>query len=581
MEALSLLVWLPVVAAALVVLPLGVRWQYVLGAFIVALLSLESVTLFLSHSGSSVMLSSLQTQLLIALDVLLLVYFFMSGFRQKARAVYLLAALQLILYLWVESILPHAHTAPIVMDRLSHWMFLIINPIGGVIILYAVRYLQDEAMTDARKRLFLSYLYLFLGVMNLLVMSNDLMLFFFLFEMTTLASYLLIGFRGDETARSNALRALWMNQIGGVAILLGVAASVLSGGGSTFDTLSPAWLFPVGLLAVAAFVKGAFIPFDRWLLGAMVAPTPVSAILHSATMVKVAPFLVIKLVPLMTGSVLADGIALVGALVFVAAAYLALSKHIIKEILGLSTIAMLGLMVSLAALGTALSVEIALWLIVIHAAAKALLFLSAGVLEKRLHIKEVEGMSGLINRSGWLGAMFLFGFAALTLPPFGGLLIKLMGMEILTSLMPGDPWLVINLAALAIGSVLLTLLYFKVASAMLSWDGDHVHPAVAMGGAYGWGIMTLGVVSLVVMILALLSFGALWGLVLPLVIVLLLPLGKRWMQGFDRAREYHCGEQSDFVAAPAFFAVPWQIRVRLDVAFVLLFILVVIAGGAV
>jgi len=411
-------------------------------------------------------------------------------------------------------------------------------------------------------------------------MADDLMLFFFLFEMTTLASFLLIGFRGDETARANAFRALWMNQMGGVLILLGILASLDSGGGAAFSGLAASgWLLPVALLAVAAFVKGAFVPFDRWLLGAMVAPTPVSAILHSATMVKIAPFVILKLSPLLTATLLGEVVALVGALVFVAASYLALSREIIKEVLGFSTIAMLGLMVSLAALGTPEAVEIAMVLMVVHAVGKALLFLSAGVAEKRFHVKEVPAMAGLVQRSPLAGGMFLFGFAAMTLPPFGGMLVKLMSMELLASMASASPELLINFLALAVGSVLLTLLYFKMASAILSWDSDTVLPREAIGAGYAWGIITLGALSLLLMAGIVLYLGNVWALVVPLGILMLMPLGLRWAARFDRAREYHCGEQSGFVSAPAFFGLSSVLRLRMDIAFILLFIVVAGIGA--
>jgi ech hydrogenase subunit A len=218
--------------------------------------------------------------------------------------------------------------------------------------------------------------------MNLIVIANSILLFFFLFEMTTLASYLLIAFRNDEVSRANALQALWMNQIGGVVILLGALVAIIGFKTVMFDTLLQSSggmvLFSIALLSMAALIKGASIPFEGWLLGAMVAPTPVSAMLHSATMVKIAPYLILKLAPALAVSMVGSLISIIGALVFVAASYLALSRSVLKEILGYSTVALLGLMMALAAIGTEESIALAMALMLFHALSKALLFSRQG-----------------------------------------------------------------------------------------------------------------------------------------------------------------------------------------------------------
>lgn len=221
--------------------------------------------------------------------------------------------------------------------------------------------------------------------MNFLVSTDNIEIFFLLFELTTLCSYILIGYRKDAVATQNALRALWMNQIGGVAILSALLLALVSYKTFSFELLianiDATYLFPIVFLLIAAFVKGAAIPFEKWLLGAMVAPTPVSAILHSATMVKIAPFMVLKLSPAMS-VFLSEAVMLFGTFVFFAASLLALSKNYFKEILGLSTIALLSFMMALAALGTQEAILAASILMVFHALSKALLFLQLGILEK-------------------------------------------------------------------------------------------------------------------------------------------------------------------------------------------------------
>lgn len=164
------------------------------------------------------------------------------------------------------------------------------------------------------------------------------------------------------------------------AVLLGVlfalsSEGTLSLGALIASPLGPV-LFALSLLAAAAFVKGAAIPFDRWLLGAMVAPTPVSAMLHSATMVKIAPFLILKLSPAIAGTLTGALVGLTGVAVFAAAGFLALSRDAFKEILGYSTIALLGLMSGLAALGGD-AAKVAMLLMLFHALSKALLIFAA------------------------------------------------------------------------------------------------------------------------------------------------------------------------------------------------------------
>jgi ech hydrogenase subunit A len=186
---------------------------------------------------------------------------------------------------------------------------------------------------------------------------------------------------------------------------------------------------------MAALVKGASLPFEGWLLGAMVAPTPVSAMLHSATMVKIAPYLILKLSPALALSVVGGIISVIGALVFVSASYLALSRSMFKEVLGYSTVALLGLMMALAAVGTSESIALAMALMLFHALSKALLFLSAGALERLHHAKEIGDMKGMVERSPKTVGFILFGFMSLTLPPFGLFMGKMFAIESVASLL--------------------------------------------------------------------------------------------------------------------------------------------------
>jgi ech hydrogenase subunit A len=562
------------------------RLGYLLAALLLAGNGGAAFILYISPEVLTFYLSDITEIFIIVADVVLLLYFAYQGVKFKARTVTVLAVVQLLLFGWAESILTLSSTAPVIVDELSKFMFVIINIVGGIIVLYAVKYMSYEPASAFRKRLFIAYLMLFLSVMNAIVVANSLLLFFFLFEMTTLASYLLIAFRNDETSRDNALRALWMNQVGGVVILLGTLVSI-----NGFDTVmfsdllareGGLLLLGIALVSMAALVKGASLPFDGWLLGAMVAPTPVSAMLHSATMVKIAPYLMLKLAPALGATLLGGLLSLIGALVFVAASYLALSRSPLKEILGYSTIALLGLMMSLAAIGTEESMTLAMILIFFHALSKALLFLNAGVLEKQHHVKDIEAMKGLVHRAPKSVGYMMFGFISLTLPPFGLFLGKLFAIISVASLLQERPWLVIVLLGIVVGSTLLVLLYFKVASALLSRPSDIVKAeAETVPPGFGVPLMLLTVLTLlsavgfiVVQNDALLSLFA-----LPLLFVALLPWLVRLMERFDRVAPYHCAEKGVFDAALVYFEPSAKMKIAIYWGFGILFAAVA-AGGA-
>lgn len=376
--------------------------------------------------------------------------------------------------------------------------------------------------------------------------------FFLLFELTTLASYLLIAFRQDELSRANALKALWMNQIGGVFILLAIIAGNSSGVGPYFsEVISSVALFSAALIALAALVKGAQIPFDGWLLGAMVAPTPVSAILHSATMVKIAPFVVLKLSPLLANTIVGSLLIVFGSLVFVVGGIYGLSRDKFKEILGYSTISLLGLMIAVAAGVGDGDPGLIYALIFFHALSKALLFLLAGILEKNHHIKNVSQMDGLLYKAPFSVTMVILGFATITLPPFGLFFGKLFSIEMAAMNLAKSPAYLVLLIALAIGSALLVLLYFKVSSMLFTKRAD-----VESYGVESWfnfGFFSPIVFSLILFFsfIFLVDFGFnvsmpyIW-LALMMIIIAPLWLKLSSFKGIDRVGEYNCGEVPRF-----------------------------------
>lgn len=237
-----------------------------------------------------------------------------------------------------------------------------------------------------------------------------------------------------------------------ISLIIGVHTYDTLYFGQLLSSANGLFLLPVTLLIIAAFIKGASLPFDKWLLGAMVAPTPVSAILHSATMVKIAPYLILKIAPAFS-PLLASLVVFFGSFVFMGASILALSKDFFKEILGLSTIAFLALMMAISAIGNEEAVNIALVLIVFHALSKALLFLQAGVLEKVFHLKYLQDINHLYAKSKVTVFFIIIGFASLTLPPFGAFIGKLSSIEMIASMIKESPLYLFSLLFILMGSV--------------------------------------------------------------------------------------------------------------------------------
>ncbi|NCD25133.1 MAG: NADH-quinone oxidoreductase subunit L, partial [Deltaproteobacteria bacterium] len=187
--------------------------------------------------------------------------------------------------------------------------------------------------------------------------------------------------------------------------------------------------------------------FQSWLCGAMVAPTPVSALLHSSTMVKAGVYLVIRLAPAYTGTAFSNYVALFGAFTFLATAVLALSQSNGKKILAYSTISNLGMIVACAGINTPAAMSAAILLIVFHAISKGLMFLCVGTIEQKIGSRDIEDMRGLITVMPKTALIAVVGIVTMFLPPFGALLSKWMAVEAAVAL----PLVVIMLA---VGSAL-------------------------------------------------------------------------------------------------------------------------------
>ncbi len=400
---------------------------------------------------------------IILFDIAILVYFLWVGWLRKSLLVSILAVVQFVLLMIVIYMAPQSITPNIFVDKLTAMMYLLVAIVGVPIAIFSTKYMDYG---EQNKHKFVAIVVGFLGVMNFTVSVNNIEWFFALFETTTLASFILIGFRKDEESLKNATLALWMNQIGGVAILCALMLMIKDFGVYHFtdllildkETISMA---AFGFLSIAALIKGAQLPFHKWLLGAMVAPTPVSAILHSATMVKIAPFLLLKISPIIHDTLLAKLLILTTGFVFVIAAVFALTEDSFKKILAYSTISLLGLMMLAAAVGTPTAVAVSIMLIVFHGFAKGFLFVEAGILEKVFEVKYIKDMNRLFERAPLILMFIFFGFLNMTFIPFGSFIGKwLMIEEASRFLSTGSSVLLI--ALVSIGGVFLSVLYIKV-----------------------------------------------------------------------------------------------------------------------
>jgi len=288
------------------------------------------------------------------------------------------------------------------MDGLA-WLFaLLIGGIGMLIVLYAAYYL-DPGDPAAR---FFGFLLLFMGAMLGVVLADNLLLLVVFWELTSLSSFLLIGYWSHRAdARQGARMALTITGAGGLLLLGGVLVlghvvgsfdleTVLASG----DLIRAHPLYPVALLLVlaGAFTKSAQFPFHFWLPHAMAAPTPVSAYLHSATMVKAGVFLLARMYPALGGTDLWFWtVAPVGLATLLVGAYVAIFQHDLKGLLAYSTISHLGLVTLLFGIDTRLAVVAGVFHILNHATFKASLFMAAGIIDHEAGSRDMRKLNGL------------------------------------------------------------------------------------------------------------------------------------------------------------------------------------------
>ena len=349
--------------------------------------------------------------------------------RHRKYPVILLSAGQTLLVAGSGIFHPVQKSTHLRVDGLAMLLCIIAAFVGGFICIYAVGYMkayhEHHKEYKDRSGFFFSMLFLFLAAMFGLVLSENLVWMYFFWEVTSVVSFLLIGYTRTEEAVNNSFRALWMNLLGG----FGFAAAIVYmawnyGVVQLAEVIAIAPAIPVALLAFAALTKSAQLPFSSWLLGAMVAPTPSSALLHSATMVKAGVYLLIRLAPALAGSTAGAMVSFLGGFTFLAASMMAIAQNDGKKVLAFSTVSNLGLIVACAGIGEEETVWAAVLLMIFHSVAKSMLFQAVGSIENALGTRDIEAMHGLLLRLPRLTYVMGIGIAGMYLAPFGMLISK-------------------------------------------------------------------------------------------------------------------------------------------------------------
>ncbi|MBN6151824.1 monovalent cation/H+ antiporter subunit A [Xanthomonas sp. AmX2] len=313
------------------------------------------------------------------------------------------------------------------------WMFAgLVLAIGALVVMYAHYYLG--ARDDAAR--FYGCLLLFMGAMLGMVIAGNLLLLMVFWELTSISSFLLIGYWSHrKDARDGARMALVITGGGGLALLGGVLLigriagsyqldAVLAAG----DAIRASALYPwaLGLVLAGIFTKSAQFPFHFWLPHAMAAPTPVSAYLHSATMVKAGVFLLARLHPALAGTDLFFyTVSGIGALTLLTGAWLAIFQHDLKGLLAYSTISHLGLITMLFGLSTPMAVVAGVFHILNHAVFKASLFMAAGIIDHETGTRDMRRLGNLRRAMPFTSALAIIASLAMAgIPLLNGFLSK-------------------------------------------------------------------------------------------------------------------------------------------------------------
>ncbi len=401
-----------------------------------------AVRFFINGSEATYILKSAPAadKLMLIIEFLLMILIVALSFKHKKYYVSLLSISQTLLIAWLELSHPSEAKFHLLADKLTVIMCIIIGVVGCLICIYAIGYMRryHHHHTEYKdiRTFFFPMLFVFIGAMFGLVLSDNLIWIYFFWEITSISSFLLIGYTKTEEAINNSFRALWMNLLGGLGFAIAIVIAHLKfhivnlsdlltkiHDSITTDEYNILVVIII-LLAFAGLTKSAQMPFSKWLLGAMVAPTPTSALLHSATMVKAGVYLLLRLAPALNGNVAGTMVAYIGGITFLITSMIAISESDAKKVLAYSTISNLGIITACAGCGTEATVWAGILLMMFHAVSKSMLFQAVGAIENARGSRDIEDMHGLIKMLPELAVVMIIGICAMFLAPFGMLVSK-------------------------------------------------------------------------------------------------------------------------------------------------------------
>jgi multicomponent Na+:H+ antiporter subunit A len=347
------------------------------------------------------------------------------------------------------------------MDTLSWLMTLIVTGVGALVMIYCRWYFRGKNENLGQ---FAAVLLAFAGAMYGLVLTDDLVVLVMFWEVTSVLSYLLIGYyNARASSRRAALQALLVTTLGGLVMLIGVVLLVVDAGTSSISTiLSEAPTGPIVdaalvLILVGALSKSAIFPFHFWLPGAMAAPTPVSAYLHAAAMVKAGIYLIARLAPVFALAPTWRPIVIaLGVFTMLLGGFQALRETDLKRVLAFGTVSQLGMLTVVLGYGTRDAALAGLALLLSHALFKSALFLVVGVIDRQLSTRDLTELSGVGRQAPVMATFSIIAVASMVgiIPTIGFVAKEGALAALLHEALGGEAWGIVALAGVALGSVL-------------------------------------------------------------------------------------------------------------------------------